>query len=129
MHDIESEADYHAETETVRENKKVAVNTLFNHIVYHVSETPNEQDEQGKNIMRQQALYMSNKMGAALIKLHPDNEFVRTTKWMPQVSRYYFITQSDSDGNGFIDEKDAYHNYQIDFKADKPIVTGYDLNN
>ena len=129
MHDIESEADYHAETETVRENKKVAVNTLFNHIVYHVSETPNEQDEKGKNIMRQQALYMSNKMGAALIKLHPDNEFVRTTKWMPQVSRYYFITQSDSDGNGFIDEKDAYHNYQIDFKADKPIVTGYDLNN
>ncbi len=120
LNNIEVDAD--------RETQKLTINVPLNHFIYHIFETPNEADEKGKNIKRQQALYMSNKMGAELTKLHPDNEFVRATKWMPQVKRYYFITQSDSDGNGIIDEKDAYHNYQIDFEADKPIVKGYDFN-
>jgi len=46
---------------------------------------------------------------------------------VPQISRYYFITQSDSDGNGTINEKDTTHNYQIDFSTDTPVVKGYDF--
>lgn len=127
LNNIESDADYNADTEALREDKKLAINTPFNHIIYHISETPNKQDDKGKNIMRQQALYMSNVKGQQLIKLHPDNEYVGATEWMPQVSRYYFTTQSDSDGNGIINEKDVYHNYQINFKADKPVVRKYEF--
>ncbi|MBH0095862.1 hypothetical protein I6E61_05610 [Psychrobacter sp. NZS113] len=125
--DIDHEANYYAEQDAPRDTEKVTINTPFNHFIYHVSETPNQPDEEDKNIMRQQALYMSDNMGKQLTKLHADNEYIQQTKWMPQVSRYYFITQSDSDGNGAIDEKDATHNYQIDFSTDTPAVKGYDF--
>ncbi|MGO2339519.1 MAG: hypothetical protein ACTH5M_02830 [Psychrobacter sp.] len=125
--DIDHEASPYAEQDAPRDTEKVTINTPFNHIIYHVSETPNQPDEEDKNIMRQQALYMSDNMGKQLTKLHPDNEYVQSTKWMPQVARYYFITQSDSDGNGIINEKDATHNYQIDFSIDTPVVEGYDF--
>ena len=125
--DIDHENNYYAEQDAPRDTEKVTINTPFNHLIYHVSETPNQPDEEDKNIMRQQALYMSNNMGKQLTKLHPDNEYVQQTKWMPQVARYYFITRSDSDGNGLIDEKDATHNYQIDFKTDTPVVKSYDF--
>lgn len=103
------------------------VTTLLRHVIYHVNETPYIKDDDDKPLSTQQALYMSDDMGNALIKLHPDNEFVQQTKWMPQVSRYYFITQSDSNDDGMIDEKDAYHNYEINFAADKPVVRGYEF--
>lgn len=101
--------------------------TLYGYAIYHISETPYKKDEKGKNIMRQQMLYMSDTMGKSLMKLHPANEFVKDSKWMPEVRRYYFMTQSDSDGNGLIDDKDQTHNYQIDFKADKPVVRKYEF--
>ena len=125
--DIDHEDNYYAEQDAPRDTKTVTINTPFNHLIYHVSETPNQPDEEDKNIMRQQALYMSDNVGKQLTKLHPDNEFVQQTKWMPQVARYYFITQSDSDGNGTIDEKDTTHNYQIDFSVDTPVVKSYDF--
>lgn len=103
------------------------INTLFKHAIYHINETPNQEDAKDKNIFEQQALYMSDDKGNQLVKLHPDNEFIHTTKWLPQLSRYYFITRSDSDGNGLIDDKDQTHNYQIDFSKDTPIVKGYDF--
>ncbi|MBE0441471.1 MULTISPECIES: hypothetical protein [unclassified Psychrobacter] len=125
--DMDYDANYEAAQDALRGTEKVTINTPFNHLIYHVSETPNQPDEEGKNIMRQQALYMSDNMGKQLTKLHPDNEYVQSTKWMPQVARYYFITRSDSDGNGLIDEKDATHNYQIDFSVNTPVVKGYDF--
>ncbi len=113
-------------TATLNEQKDQALTIPFNHIIYHVSETPYVQNIKGKNIARQQALYMSNRLGKNLTKLHPDNEFIQDTKWMPQVSRYYFTTQSDSDSNGIINEEDDTHNYKIDFSEDAPVVKGYD---
>ncbi len=103
------------------------VNTLFKHAIYRINETPNQKDDKDKNIFEQQALYMSDDMGNQLIKLHPDNEFIQTSKWLPQLSRYYFITRSDSDGNGLIDDKDQTHNYQINFSTDKPAVRAYNF--
>ncbi len=73
------------------------------------------------------ALYLSDNSGGSLIKLRPDNEFEQESKWMPQMSRYYFIAQSDNNGNGIIDQKEAYYNYEIDFAADKPVVRGYEF--
>jgi len=125
--DTDHEASPYTEQDTSRDTKKLTINTPFSHLIYHVSETPNQPDEENKNIMRQQALYMSDNMGKQLTKLHPDTEYVQQTKWMPQVARYYFITQSDSDGNGTIDEKDTTHNYQIDFSTDTPVVKSYDF--
>lgn len=119
------DSDNLPENKADRATRRVTVNTPFDYVIYHVSETPNKPDKKDKNLMRQQALYMSNHKGAKLTKLHPDNEYISATKWMPQFSRYYFITQSDSDDNGLIDDKDAYHNYQIDFTADTPVVRGY----
>ena len=103
------------------------INTLFKHAIYHISETPYQKDAKDKNILKQQALYMSNDKGNQLIKLHPNNEYVQEIKWLPQLSRYYFITQSDSDDNGIIDDKDDTHNYQIDFSKDLPVVKNYDF--
>ena len=112
---------------TYKKDTQIVIATPLNHFIYHINETPDKQDDKVKNLFKQQALYMSDSMGKQLTKLHPDNEYVQTTEWMPQISRYYFITQSDSNGNGLIDEKDTYHNYQIDFSKDTPIVQSYDF--
>ena len=110
-----------------RMQRTETTNTLFKHAIYHISETPYQKDAKDKNILKQQALYMSNDKGNQLIKLHPNNEYVQEIKWLPQLSRYYFITQSDSDDNGIIDDKDDTHNYQIDFSKDVPVAKGYDF--
>lgn len=124
--DIESD---NATDEVYRTPRFETVNTLFKHAIYHINETPNQKDAKDKNLLKQQALYMSDDKGDKLLKLHPDNEFIQTTKWLPQLSRYYFITRSDSDGNGLIDDKDQTHNYQIDFSKSTPAVKGYDFEN
>ena len=115
-------------TEAQRESADVeTVTTLFGRMIYHINETPYQENDDDQNLFSQQALYMSDDMGGALNKLHPDNEFVQQTKWMPQISRYYFITQSDSDDNGNINEQDKTYNYQIDFSTDEPTVKKYDF--
>ena len=127
------EADTVNESEPLEDNSDTnrkqhrTVTTLFKHVIYHINETPYKEDEKNKNLFKQQSLYMSDNMGRQPIKLHPDAEFVQTTKWLPQLSRYYFITQSDSDDNGIIDDKDDTHNYQIDFSKDVPVAKGYDF--
>lgn len=103
------------------------VTSPYNYAIYHISDTPYKEGQEANSIYKQQALYMSNYNGKGLIKLHPDNEFLQSTEWNPQVSRYYFITQSDSDNNGLIDEKDQRHNYQIDFKTEAPVARAYDF--
>ena len=117
-----------ATNEVHRIQRIETINTLFKHAIYHINETPNQKNAKDKNIFKQQALYVSDDKGNQLVKLHPDNEFVQTIKWLPQLARYYFITQSDSDDNGIIDDKDDTHNYQIDFSKDTPIVKGYDFS-
>ena len=103
------------------------VTTPFNHAIYHIAETPYKDADDDHSLYKQSALYMSDNHGKGLIKLHPDNEFVQAVEWNPQVSRYYFITQSDSDNNGLIDDKDQRYNYQIDFKATAPVAKRYEF--
>ena len=124
--DIEPDNDKNG---VYRTQQLETINILFKHAIYHINETPNQKDAKDKNLFKQQALYMSDDKGDKLLKLHPDNEFIQTTKWLPQLSRYYFITRSDSDGNGLIDDKDQTHNYQIDFSKSTPAVKGYDFKN
>ena len=114
-----------ATTDDRVQTKQKNITTLLGHAIYHINETPYIKDDEDNKLSTEQALYMSDSMGNNLTKLHPDNEFVQETKWMPQVSRYYFITQSDSNKNGLIDKEDTYHNYEINFVADTPVVREY----
>ena len=63
--------------------KQKNIITLLGNAIYHINETPYTNDDEDKKLSTEQALYMSDSMGNALIKLHPDNEFVQETKWMP----------------------------------------------
>lgn len=102
--------------------------TLFNHIIFHVQEQLKpKNDDKKSNIYEQQALYMTDIYGKNRSKLHPDNEYVVQTKWLPEVARYYFITQTDSDNNGIINHKDARKNYVIDFKKENPLAVAYEF--
>ncbi|PIE46931.1 MAG: hypothetical protein CSA42_05860 [Gammaproteobacteria bacterium] len=99
---------------------------MLKHFIYQVNEQPNAKPENKKsNLHTQLALYMSDENGKNLHKLHPDNQYLSDTKWMPKLKRFYFITQSDSDGNGIIDHKDKYHNYLINFNRENPEAQSY----
>lgn len=103
---------------------------LFGHVIFHVQEQLKPIDEDSKsNLHQQHSLYMTNVLGKNRIKLHPDNEYVTQTKWLPDVARYYFMTKTDSDKNGIIDSKDARKNYVIDFKKENPSAIAYDFDN
>ncbi len=105
---------------------KITPKQMLKHFIYQVNEQADAKPENKKsNLHKQLALYMSDENGENLNKLHPDGQYLSDTKWMPTLKRFYFITQSDSDGNGIIDNKDKYHNYLIDFNAEKPIVKSY----
>ncbi len=105
---------------------KITPKQMLKHFIYQVNEQADANPENKKSNLHQQlALYMSDENGENLHKLHPDNQYLSDTKWMPTLKRFYFITQSDSDGNGIIDNKDKYHNYLIDFNKEKPIAKPY----
>ncbi|PID36954.1 MAG: hypothetical protein CR966_01730 [Pseudomonadales bacterium] len=105
---------------------KITPKQMLKHFIYQVNEQADAKPENKKsNLHKQLVLYMSDENGENLNKLHPDDQYLSDTKWMPTLKRFYFITQSDSDGNGIIDNKDKYHNYLIDFNAEKPTVKSY----
>lgn len=87
---------------------------MLHHFVYQVKERPSDDDSK-TNIDEQLALYMSDDAGNNLVKLHPNNQYVKTTQWLPEVERYYFTTQADTNGDNLIDANDKYFNYVIDF--------------
>lgn len=88
---------------------------LMGYFIYQVQEKPIN-DEDKSNLDRQQSLYLSDFSGKNLVKLHPDTEFVKSVAWLPELERYYFITQNDSNNDKNITIDDTYHNYVIDFK-------------
>lgn len=97
---------------------------LLGHFIYEVKELPDDNDSK-TNIDDQLSLYMSDDTGNHLTKLHPINQYVKTTYWLPEVERFYFITQADTNGDGLINENDHIYNYVIDFAATRDAVNGY----
>lgn len=119
--------DRTGEANVVAKEPKV---TLFDRVIFHVLEHKKPADKESKsNLHQQRSLYMTNHLGKNRIKLHPDNEYVQQTKWLPDVARYYFVTRVDSDNNGIINTKDTRKNYVIDFKKDNPTAIAYDFDN
>ena len=97
---------------------------LLGHFIYEVKELPDDNDSK-TNIDDQLALYMSDDTGNHLTKLHPIDQYVKTTYWLPEVQRFYFTTQADTNGDGLINENDHIYNYVIDFAATRDAVNGY----
>lgn len=95
---------------------------LMGYFIYQVQEQPIS-DEDKSNLDSQQSLYMSDFNGKNLVKLHPDTEYVKTVAWLPELERYYFITQNDSNNDKNITIDDSYHNYVIDFKKARETQT------
>ncbi len=105
--------------------KSVSVRQTFSHFIYHVEEKP--QINNDKKTHQQLSLYLSDDLGKDLIKLHPDNQFVTKHDWLPELARYYFVTQTDSNQNGYLDEQDNSFYYFIDFNHSKPKATNYNF--
>lgn len=123
---IANDKDIISQKET--NNNQQLLNTpkqMFSHFIYHVQEKPFQEINDSNDLSIQLSLYMSDDMGKNLIKLHPNTEFVQSIRWIPEVSRYYFVTQSDSNANGKIDENDRFYNYVIDFKQKNPKASLY----
>lgn len=87
---------------------------MLKHFIYEVKERPSDDDSK-TNIDEQLALYMSDDTGNDLVKLHPNNQYIKSGYWLPQLQRYYFTTQADTNSDGLIDANDKSYNYVIDF--------------
>ncbi len=126
LQELTTNTTKHKLTDLTNLEIKITPKQMLKHFIYQVNEQSDANPENKKsNLHKQLALYMSNENGENLNKLHPDDQYLSDTKWIPTLKRFYFITQSDSDGNGIIDNKDKYHNYLINFNAEKPIAKPY----
>lgn len=105
-------------------NTKVPDKILFKHFLYEIKEQPTD-DNSKTNIDDQLALYMSDEDGKNLVKLHPNNQYLKSSYWLPELGRFYFTTQADSNGDNIIDDNDKYYNYMIDFTKEKPTLVSY----
>lgn len=95
----------------------------YHHFIYQVQENLSQANKED-NL----SLYISDDKGDGLKKLHPDGEYVLETRWIADKERYYFITKSDSNGDGKITLADKSHNYYVDFKdVANPVVKPYDF--
>lgn len=105
------------------ENKK-----MFRHFLYEVKEQPDDNNSK-TNIDEQLSLYLSDDKGKNLTKIHPANQYLKSSHWLPDVERFYFVTQADSNNDNLIDDNDKFYNYVIEFKNnEKPIVINYSFD-
>lgn len=88
-------------------------------VLFEVNENP-KADSRSK-----MALYMSDNFGQGITKLHPSNQFLISNEWVEPLQRFYFITQSDSDNNGVINDKDTTYHYYVDFTPSMPVIHSY----
>lgn len=120
-------AEYLVRTLSEKTDTEPAKYKFYGHFIYQVKETL-AKDNDDLAVVNQRALYLSDDKGDGLKKLHPDDEYVLETRWLPSVERYYFSTKSDSNGDGKITLADKSHNYYVDLAdASNPVVKPYDF--
>lgn len=101
---------------------------MLGHFLYEVKEQPDDNNSK-TNIDEQLSLYMSDDKGKNLTKVHPSDQYLKSSHWLPDVERFYFVTQADTNKDNLIDDNDKYYNYVIEFRnKEKPIVIHYSFD-
>lgn len=97
---------------------------LLPRVIFEVNElpAPNKADNTTGERM---ALYMSEANGKGVARLHPTGQYLVNANWLAPLQRLYFITQSDSDGDGKITNQDKVYYYFVDFTKPMPTIRAY----